>query len=375
LKKLFLLDPEMVYLNHGSFGATPREVIEVYQTWQRKLEWQPVQFLASDLNGLLLKAKELLAMYLKTTGNNLLFIPNTTFGVNMIARSLNLKPGDEILSTDHEYGACDLTWKFICQKTGAKYVPAHTPLSIEDEKQIIDAISGSLTSRTRMVFLSHISSPTSIIFPVEKIIRIAREAKIPTLIDGAHAPGQIELALDSLEADYYVGNCHKWLMAPKGSGFLYAKPEIHCTLEPLIVSWGWGDPNLEGEIQKFSWMGTNDPAAYLSVPAAIKFQDTHNWCAIRAFSHKLAFQAMEDICQFTELLPIYSDNHFFAQMVTIPLPPIQEPLLLKKLLLDCYKIEIPVIEWNERHYLRLSVQGYNSPADIDILEKVLKNLL
>ena len=379
LKNLFLLDPEVIYLNHGSFGATPRTVFEAYQAWQMKLERQPVQFLASDLDSLLFEAREKLAIYLKTSGKNLLFIPNATFGVNMIARSINLRPGDEILTTDHEYGACDITWRFICQKTGAKYIPMHVELPAEDKNTIIEAIASGITSRTRILFISHISSPTSIIFPVEALIRIARENNIITLIDGAHAPGQIGFDLDMLEADFYIGNCHKWLMAPKGSAFLYARTERQATLEPLIVSWGWDDVSQQDDnqslLQKFSWMGTHDPSSYLAIPAAIEFHEIHHWPRVRLSCHALAYEAMEEICYFTGLVPVYTQDRYFAQMVTIPLPHIQEPKALKNQLLEGYKIEIPIIEWSGKQYIRLSVQGYNSAEDIEVLCKALRKLL
>jgi isopenicillin-N epimerase len=277
----FLLRPGITFLNHGSFGACPRPVFDIYQGWQRKLEEQPVEFLGRQINDLLAMARAPLAAYLGTHADNLVYVPNATYGVNIVARSLELALGDEVLTSDHEYGACDRAWRFVCARRGVRYINQPISLPVESQEAVVEQLWAGVTERTRVIFLSHITSPTALIFPLAAICRRAREHGIMTLIDGAHAPGQIDLALDQLGADFYTGNCHKWLCAPKSAGFLYARPERQALLHPLVVSWGWEslNPGVSPFIDYFEWRGTHDPAAYLSVPAAIAFQAQYDCMA------------------------------------------------------------------------------------------------
>ena len=226
LKPLFFLDPEVIFLNHGSFGATPRPVLENYQDWQRRLENQPVLYLVRENQDHFRTARMKLASYLKAKPDNLVFVPNATFGVNVIARSLDFQPGDEVLTSNHEYGACDNVWDFLNQKKGLKVIRQEIPLPLPSKEEMIDMIWDGVTVKTRLIFLSQITSPTAINLPIEEICRRARDAGILTLVDGAHAPGQLDLDLNSFEADFYTGNCHKWLMAPKGSGFFTSGQNI-----------------------------------------------------------------------------------------------------------------------------------------------------
>ncbi|MGE5250447.1 MAG: aminotransferase class V-fold PLP-dependent enzyme, partial [Bacteroidota bacterium] len=271
LRKQFLLDPSITFLNHGSFGATPRPVFRAYQRWQRELERQPVEFLGRRFDGLMQEARAALGCYLGTQPQNVVWAQNVTVALNVVARSLELGPGDEVLSTDHEYGALNRTWSFLSKARGFAYINQPIPVPLETPEQFVEAFWKGVTPRTRILFLSHITSPTAIIFPVQQVIRRARQAGILTIIDGAHAPGQIPLALDQLGADFYGGNLHKWLCAPKGAGFLYARPEVQHLLKPLVVSWGYESEKPSGStfIDHYEWWGTRDPAAFLSVPAAI----------------------------------------------------------------------------------------------------------
>ena len=234
LKRHFLLDPTVTFLNHGSFGATPKPVFAAYQDWQRRLERQPVLFLGREIDGLLRQSRQALGEYLDAAADDLVYIPNATHGVNIVARSLALQPGDEILTTDHEYGACDYTWEFVCKKTGATYIHQPIPLPVQSEDEIIEQFWQGVTLRTKVIYLSHITSPTALRLPVEQICQRARQAGIWTLVDGAHAPGQIPLDLKAVGADFYTGNCHKWLLSPKGAAFLYARREAQPLIEPLI---------------------------------------------------------------------------------------------------------------------------------------------
>jgi isopenicillin-N epimerase len=377
-KELFLLNPDVVFLNHGSFGATPRPVFEAYQAWQRRLEWQPVRFLGQELPDLLKEARDALGAYLNADGDDLVFVPNATFGVNIVSRSLPLEPGDEVLTTDHEYGACDRAWRFACRRRGVHYRRQPISLPVQNSADIVEQFWQGVTDRTRVIYFSHISSPTALRFPTAAICARAREAGILTLVDGAHAPGQIPLNLTALDADFYTGNCHKWLCAPKGAGFLYARRAAQPLLEPLVVSWGWESemPGPSPFLDHMQWLGTHDPAAYLSVPAAITFQAEHGWTAVRHTCHQLVRQAVGRICELTGLPPLYPDDgRFYQQMAAAPLPPITDLLALKNSLYDQYRVEIPLVAWNGRHLIRVSIQAYNSQDDVDALLAALTVLL
>ncbi|OGO13794.1 MAG: aminotransferase class V [Chloroflexi bacterium RBG_16_47_49] len=380
LKNSFLLDPQVVFLNHGSFGACPRPVFEQYQAWQRQLELQPVQFLWIELDNYLHHARQKLGEYLNASTSDLVYIPNATHGVNIVARSLQLNPGDEILSTDQEYGACNFAWEFVCNKTGALFKQLSIVIPVTSEEEIADQFWRGVTPHTKIIFISHITSPTSLTMPVEMICQRARQAGILTLIDGAHAPGQMPVDLDAIQADFYVGNCHKWMLSPKGSGFIYARPEVQNLIEPLIVSWGYQsrftNPRESRFVDYLQWSGTKDPAAALTVPTAIDFMKTNHWDDVRDACHHLLGLAMGQICDITGLSPLYPlGSDFYHQMCTIPIPIIRDINELKSRLYTEYKIEIPCIEWNQHHFLRLSVQGYNTADDIEQLVNALRILL
>lgn len=273
LKQYFILDPDIHFLNHGPFGATPEPVFAAYQDWQRRLESQPVLFLGREIDGLLRQSRQVLGEYLNANADDLVYIPNATHGVNIVARSLALQPEDEVLTTDHEYGACDYTWEFVCKKTGAAYVHQPIPLPVQSEDEIIEQFWQGVTPRTKVIYLSHITSPTALRLPVEQICQKARERGILTIVDAAHSPGQIPVDLQVLGADVVFGNCHKWLLSPKGAAFLYARREVQPQVEPLIVSWCYhATPTTTSGsqfIDYLQWTGTKDPVAALSVPSAI----------------------------------------------------------------------------------------------------------
>ena len=371
----FLLRHDMAFLNHGSFGACPAPVFETYQNWQRGLEAQPVEFLGRRINDLLAEARAKLGAFVSADPGDLVFVPNATHGTNIVARSLNLGPGDEVLTTDHEYGAADRTWRFICGQRGAKYVRMPIPLPLPGDDEIVEALWQGVTERTKVIFLSHITSPTAVIFPVAEVCRRARSAGILTMIDGAHAPGQVDLCLEELGADFYTGNCHKWLCAPKGAGFLYARQERQALLQPLVVSWGWEseNPGPSRFIDHFSWVGTSDPAAYLSVGAAIDFQREHDWPGVRLECHRLARWAREQISLVTGLPPICPDDRF-AQMFAAELPAGSLDRLGTRLW-DEYRVEVPLVRLNGREFVRVSIQAYNSAADVERLSAALETLL
>ena len=372
IRASYLLRPGIAFLNHGSFGACPEPVFATYQRWQRDLQAQPVEFLGRRLPGLLAEARAALAGYLGTQAENLVFVPNATHAMNIVARSLALEPGDEVLGTDHEYGAVERTWRFVCGQRGASYRTQPLPLPVTTAEALVAQLWQGVTERTRVLVLSHITSPTALIFPVAEVCRRARAAGIITVIDGAHAPGQIDLHLDALGADYYLGNCHKWLSAPVGAGFLYARPERQAALQPLVVSWGYEplNPGHSPFIDLFDWIGTDDPASYLSVPAAIAFQAERDWPRVRAACHALAAEARARIGHLTGLAPIAPDSPlWWGQMFAAPLP-LSEPVAgvaLQRLLWETFQVEVPIIPWQGQCLVRVSIQAYNTPDDVDRL--------
>lgn len=378
IKKDFLIDPDIVFLNHGSFGACPIPVFEVYQSWQRELENQPVEFLGRRAGALLAESRQRLAEYLHTSRDNLVYVTNATHGLNIIARSLQLEHGAEILASDHEYGAMDRTWKFLTQKTGAVYINHPIPTPLSSHKEFIEQFWSGVTPRTRVIFLSHITSPTALVFPIKAICERARAAGILTVIDGAHAPGQIPLDLDDLGCDFYSGNLHKWLCAPKGSAFLYARPEVQSLLEPLIVSWGWESeqPGPSTFVDHHEWLGTRDISAFLSVPAAIDFLANHNWEEYRRAAHKLVLSTAQQIEDLTHIPGLTTDpDIWYAQMGTSLLPDSIDISALKIRMYDVDRIEIPLIRWNGKNLIRFSFQAYNTIEDQARLIQVLKKYL
>ncbi len=376
LKKYFLLDPSVTFLNHGSFGATPKPVFNEYQRWQRELENQPVEFLGRRHNALMHISREVLAKYLGTSTENVIYAQNVTIALNIVARSLDLGTGDEVLSTDHEYGAMDRTWRFLSKERGFAYISQPVDLTSQDD--FVESFWRGVTPQTRVIFLSHITSPTATIFPVGKIIQRARAKNIITVIDGAHVAGQLPLHLDSLGADFYGGNLHKWLCAPKGAGFLYARPEMQYLLKPLVVSWGYESETPSGStfIDHNEWWGTRDVAAFLTVPMAIQFQQEHDWVKVRSACHQLVVDTWQRINALTGLTPLHpSADGWFAQMIVSPLPVDTDIVEMKKKLYDEYRIEIPLIDWHGNKLIRLSVQGYNSKHDMDRLLDALRVLI
>lgn len=373
LRDLFLLNPDVAFFNHGSFGACPKPVFDEYQRWQRELEWEPVDFLGRRREKLLENAKSKLAEYLNTPPDNMVFVVNATQGINAVAKSLRLQAGDEILTTNHEYGAVNKTWQFVCEKTGVSIVEHHITMPVTTHEAFVEAFWADVTPRTRVISISHITSPTALIFPIAEICRRAREAGILTVIDGAHAPGQVPVDLEVIGADFYSGNCHKWLSAPKGSAFLYVRPEHFAIIDPLVISHGWVP---EGTfVSRNEWQGTRDIASFLSVPAAIDFQAQHHWDAVRQRCHKMAVELHDRIATLTGLPPIAADlDVWFGQMIAIPMPKDRMRDIYDRLYND-YHIVTAGGMIDGENWLRISIQGYNTQADCDRLYNALTELL
>ena len=386
LSALFLLRPDVAFLNHGSYGACPRPVFERYQRWQLQLESQPVAFLdpKRGLSGWMREARVALAEFLSASPDDLVGLPNATVALNIVAQSIDLKPGDEILTTDHEYAALEKTWAYVCQRSGAVVKVVRIPLPLTAERQFTEAILAGMTARTRVLFLSHITSATALVFPIAAAVAEARRRGILSVIDGAHTPGHIALNLDRLGADFYAGNCHKWLMAPKGSAFLHVRAELQPMINPLVISHGWTeDARLPGTagvfgntpfIDGLEMQGTRDPAAWLSVPAALAFRRQHDWAKVAGLCRKLAQATAARVARLTGLAGFCSPDFCAPQMVAMPVTPC-DPLLLKNRLLERYGIEIPCFTWQEHTIVRVSVQGYNTQSQMDLLVLALTETL
>lgn len=377
MREHFLLEDGVVFLNHGSFGACPRVVFEEYQRIQRRIEAQPVRFFVSEVFEMLTASRTALAKLVGTTPENIVPALNATYGVNVIANSIPLQPGDEILSNTHEYGACIRAWEKACRRTGAVIIHADVPLPVANSDDIFDRIVAGATERTKVLFVSHLTSPSGLVFPVERLVAWARERGIITFIDGAHAPAQVPLQLDAMGADFYTGNCHKWLCAPKGSGFIYARPEWQHVVEPLLVSWGPMLPVVTGTpyIDELIWPGTYDPSPFLTVPAAIRFQQEHDWASVSSRCRAMALEVkalMEGIDGASSIAP--NDSSVIAQMAAVSLP-LEDNVGLKAFLLDNYNIEIPIGRWQGLTLMRASVQAYNNVEEYELLVRATNEYL
>lgn len=361
LRSEFLLDPDVAFLNHGSFGACPRPVFERYQAYQRELEREPVDFLSRRLPDLLAHARAALARYLNAAPQDIAFVPNATTGVNLAARSLSLQPGDEILATDLEYGACDLAWEWLCRRTGARYVRAPIPLPLDSPDTLVETLFAHATERTRVVSVSHITSATALVLPVEEIVARARALGLVTIIDGAHAPAHVPVDLEALGADFYSGNTHKWLCAPKGAGFLHVRPGLKEPVDAAIVSWGYVDgTTFQERIEK---QGTRDPAAWLAVPDAIAFQEERNWDAVRERCRAVTRAAREELCAVLGSEPL-APAEMLGQMASVRLPR-PDPGLSDRLFAN-HRVEIPVAGPDD-DLLRISVAAYTTRDEIERL--------
>lgn len=378
LRQYFQLDPDVVFLNHGSFGATPRPVFDVYQEWQRRIELQPVRFFQEEAAPALRSARTALAAYVGARPEDLVFVHNATFGVNVVAHALDLQPGDEVLTTTHEYGACSNAWETVCAARGARYVRQPFTWPVRDDAQLIEELWQGVTPRTKVLYFSHITSPTALTLPVAALCRRARAAGILTVIDGAHAPGQVDIDLATLGADIYTGNLHKWLCAPKGAGFLWVRPELQAQITPLVVSWGYGPERGHFEENDFisahQWQGTDDISAYLSVPAAIEFQAEHDWQTVRRQCHVLLTETLTRLSEITQEVSPYPATavQHYHQMAVALLPAQTDAPALKQRLYRAHRIEIPCFAWQGRPLLRISVQGYNSAEDLACLEAAVQ---
>ena len=366
LREAFSLDPDVVHLNHGSFGACPRAVFAAYQGYQLELERNTTEVMRRFCQRLP-AVRATLAAFVGADADDLVLMPNATTALNTITRCIRLAPGDVVLGTDHAYGAMVNAWRYACQRAGATYQQVSIPLPVLPRDEVAERIWAAVGPRTRVLFLSHITSPTALTLPVAALIRRAREAGILTVIDGAHAVGQIDVDLEALGADFYVASCHKWLMAPKGTGFLHARREHHAWLAPLVVGWGWGNDPGEGTrlVTEHEQQGTRDPAGYLAVADAIAFYQEHDWTAVRGRCHQRLAAWGEELGAITGEAPLTRDEPgWYAQMASFPLPACDVAWLSRELR-ERYGVVVPILSFAGRALIRVSVQGYVSQADLN----------
>lgn len=377
MKNKFLLDQSITYLNHGSFGACPKPIFEEFQRLQLELENEPVQFIVKKSLTYLKEAKQRLSKYIGCATEDFFFTPNPTVAVNTILRSLNLKEHDEILSTNQEYGAMDKTWNFFCRKTGAKYIRQKISLPIVSKEKLLEEFWSGYTSKTKVIFINEISSATALIFPVKEICEKAQELGLITIIDGAHVPGHTYLNISELNPDFYTGTLHKWMLSPKGSSFLYVKKEFQNDIDPLVVSWGYDNAIISESqfLDYHEYQGTRDISAFLCTPKVIDFLEENNWKEVAANCKVIVQENYQRFCDLLNSKPLCPiSEEFLGQMASIQINT-EEPIKLKELLLEKYKIEIPVMPLNGKFYLRYSINGYNSQEDLDVLYKALQEIL
>ena len=384
LKTLFQLDPDITFLNHGSYGACPSPVFEDYQKWQVMIEQHPVKFMQDDIYQYLDESRSSLGNYINCNKNDLIYVPNPTHAVANIIKNVNLDIGDEVLSTDLEYGSCDRMWFYEAQQKGFIYNRSKVSLPIIDNETFCNDFWRNATDKTKYIFISQITSSTGMSLPIPEIVLEAKSRGIKTIIDGAHVPAHIDLDINNLDPDYYVGACHKWLCCPKGVSFLYVKKDQQENIQPQIMSWGWGEEYEEFKdstqlkspsrfINIFQWQGTRDMSAFLTVPKAIEFQEKYDWDSVRNRCKKMIIDARNQISTVTNLPKICPDD-WLGQMASIIFPA-DDVTELKKSLYNDYQIEIPTMSYNGYSALRISVQGYNSEEEIDYLVETLKKFI
>lgn len=430
---LWPLDQTISFLNHGSFGSCPREVLEVQREFRDRLERQPIQFLVRDLEALWDDARAVLATFVGARHEDVVFVPNATTGVNAVLRSVPFESGDELLVTNHEYNACRNVADYIASSRGIRVVVAEVPFPVQNEDQFIEPVLRAITSRTRLALLDHVTSQTGLVFPVQRLVRLLAERGIDALIDGAHAPGMVPLNLQEIGAAYYTGNCHKWICAPKGAAFLHVARDRQQLIRPLVISHGANSVRHDRSrfLIEFGWMGTGDPSAMLSVPAALKFMEnlgrqlstsakemmpaslaplgervpvragegvspgahdieskspaSAGWSAVMRRNHELAVAARSLLCEQLKIKPPCPPE-FLGSLASVPIPdaldsiPSKSPLYLDPLqdkLLNEHSVEVPIIPWPRppHRLLRISAQLYNSLPQYERLTRALVPML
>lgn len=388
-RRHWTLDPDVSFLNHGSFGACPTPVLEEQQRWRERMERQPVRFFARDIEGLIDEARSPLAAFIGAEARDLAFVSNATAGVNAVLRSLDLRPGDELVTTNHEYNMCRCALEMVARRAGAKLVIAEIPFPISGPDDVIERVLSRVTKSTRLVVVDHVSSQTALLFPIERLVRALEERGVDTLVDAAHSPGLVAIDVERIGAAYYTGNLHKWLCAPKGAAFLHVRRDRQEGIHPTSISHGYDVPRDDRPRLhlEFDWPGTTDVTPWLSVPKAIEFMGSllpGGWETLRAANRAKALAGRRAVCERLGL-DEPAPEEMIAGMASVPLPPATQPPEfipghmdpLQPLLLERHGIEIPVIPWPSpgSRVVRLSAQIYNEADEYERLGAALESLL
>jgi len=393
---IWALDPGVIYLNHGSFGSCPRPVLRAQQMWRDRMEADPIDFFVRQLEGHLDAARAEVAAFVGSAPEHLAFVSNATTAVSSVLRSLRFKPGDELLANDQEYPSAVYALRDVANRAGATLVMASVPFPIREPGQVIDAVLAGVTTRTRLAVISHVTSGTALIFPIEALVQELARRGVATLVDGAHAPGMLPLALDELGAAYYTGNGHKWLSGPRGSAFLHVRPDLQAEIRSLVVSHGTESPREDRSRfwLEFDWQGSHDPSPFLALPEAIRFLGSllpGGWPELMAANRALALAGRDLLCDRLGVEAPAPDE-MLGSMATVPLQPLGSPPLrlsgaeISELLYERYRIEIPLGEWpnptarevaddSPRCYARISAQRYNDLSQYEKLADALTDII
>jgi len=377
MKSHWLLDERVTFLNHGSFGACPRAVLEEQADWRRRIEAEPIELIGRRGPELLDAVKRDVGNWLGMRTEDFGLVTNATEGVNAVLRSLRLAPGDELLTTTHVYNAVRQAMRYVAGESGAGYREIDLPVPVASEQEIVEKVLTGISSKTRLLVIDHITSPTALLFPIERIIAGCAERGVDVLVDGAHGPGMVPLNVQATGAAYYAGNLHKWACCPKGSAFLWVRPDRQAGIHPLVISHLFE----QGFEKEFSWQGTRDLAAWLAVPRALRFMADLGWDRVMAHNHAMAVWVNHMLCDRWGVDSISPpDGRMLGSMATIPLPALPVPLAhppaqdiprLQQRLYSEFHIEVPIVPWGGQTFVRPCCPIYNSPADYQRLGDVI----
>lgn len=373
MESLWDLDPTVLFLNHGSFGATPRTVREAQRRWQDRMEREPVLLLGRELPGLMEGLRRTVAEFVGADAEGMALVPNASTGVGTVLNSLFWKEGDEIVIADHAYNAVRRHVAALVERFGVVERLVTIPFPLSSQQEVVDAFQSGLNERTKLIIVDHITSATALIFPVEEVVKVGKAAGVPVLVDGAHAPGTLSLDLLKIGADFYTGNLHKWVCSPKGTALLWVAPQWRQQILPLVVSHGYG----QGFNACFDWTGTFDPSAFLAIPEALSFWERQGWEETRSYNHRLVQDGRRLIAEaLGEELPHPDSPLFYGSMAVIPFRRAGDakpggPAALTAKLFEEHRIEVPFTSYDHRIWLRISGQRYNRPEQYQRLAEVL----
>lgn len=375
-RREWTLRPGTIYLNHGSFGPPPNQVIHHQKVWKAQADSQPMDFFVRQYAPAWRASRQRLADWIRASASDLVFVENATHGMNVVANSFPLRTGDEVMLTDHEYGAVERIWQRRCAQVGAVMRTVKLPQPIESVEQVVATCLDEVTARTRLLVVSHITSPTAIILPVKQLCAAAREQGVATCIDGPHAPAQVDINFREIGCDFYTASCHKWLSAPFGSGFLYVASGWQSAIATPQLSWGLLRPDKPKQWdEEFIWCGTRDASPYLTIPVAIDFLEQVDLNAFRQRTHWLARYARNRLAELAPRAPLVPDsNEWYGSMAHMPLPALDTERLQRELW-EKHSIEVPIVDWSGCQWIRVSCHLYNNTAEIDRLVDALRDLI